>query len=215
LYEDMSETEELDDEYDLSGSPRRGLMMATLAFFAGLTTIAFYGVAGLALAYSSWLVFMLAATTLYFVYGANPYYFQLLDKGLETERAERVAKGMGQEVFPGGDTWDSLRESSTTRWTWVLDTGMGVVNAAVFELVPKYVPDAVGGASGWIGGIGGAGTLTVLPILGVFVDLYGEVGYARGFVVIVGLSAICVVVSILLKYFGPGPAEEVDESAMH
>jgi MFS transporter, NNP family, nitrate/nitrite transporter len=228
----MSEAEELDDEYDLSGSPRRGLVMATLAFFAGLTTIAFYGVAGptfqeslgisgallglllssphiskvvlrvpfgawvddigarkpilillgatlvgfvglvgtlflfypdnfgsqlyvpllvfgilagagsatfsvgiaqtsywfpedkqgfamgvfggagnigpgiinsvipfligvagLALAYSSWLVFMLAATALYFVYGANPYYFQLLDKGLETERAERVAKG--------------------------------------------------------------------------------------------------------------------------
>jgi MFS transporter, NNP family, nitrate/nitrite transporter len=97
----------------------------------------------------------------------------------------------------------------------VLGTGMGVANAAVFELVPKYVPDAVGGASGWIGGIGGAGTLIVLPILGVFVDLYGEVGYARGFVVIVGLSAICVAVSILLKYFGPDPAEEVDESAMH
>lgn len=34
----------------------------------------------------------------------------------------------------------------------VLGTGMGVANAAVFELVPKYVPNAVGGASGWIGG---------------------------------------------------------------
>jgi MFS transporter, NNP family, nitrate/nitrite transporter len=42
----MSEAEELKDEYELSGSPRRGLAMATLSFFAGLTTIAFYGVAG-------------------------------------------------------------------------------------------------------------------------------------------------------------------------
>ncbi|MDG5760616.1 MFS transporter [Natronococcus sp. A-GB1] len=97
----------------------------------------------------------------------------------------------------------------------VLGTGMGVANAAVFELVPKYVPDAVGGASGWIGGIGGAGTLLVLPILGVFVDIYGEIGYAWGFIVIVALSSICVGVSVLLKLFGPEPAEEIDESAMH
>ena len=268
------------------------------------------GVAGLALAYSSWLVFMLAATALYFVYGANPYYFQLLDRGLDSDRAQSVAEDMGQEVFPGGGTWDSLKESSTNRWTWVLvflytvsygggftalttwyptywnlfhgmslamaglfagvfvvygslvripggslsdrfggenvaavsfavmvigagiatvsqavipafvgmmvlGTGMGVANAAVFELVPKYVPDAVGGASGWIGGIGGAGTLLVLPILGVFVDIYGEIGYAWGFIVIVTLSSICVGVSILLKFFGPEPAEEIDESAMH
>src|SRR5699024_2049798 len=45
----------------------------------------------------------------------------------------------------------------------ILGTGMGVANAAVFELVPKYIPDAVGGASGWIGGIGGAGTLIIIP----------------------------------------------------
>ena len=38
----------------------------------------------------------------------------------------------------------------------VLGTGMGVANAAVFELVPLYVPEAVGGASGWIGGGGNA-----------------------------------------------------------
>ncbi|MFC6903924.1 MFS transporter [Halalkalicoccus tibetensis] len=268
------------------------------------------GIGGLAIAYSAWLVFMIVVTVLYFAYGANPYYFQLLDRGLDAEKAKGVAEEMGQEVFPAGDTWDSLRESSMNHWTWVLvflytvsygggftalttwyptywnlfhdmsltmaglfagvfvvygsliripggslsdrfggedvaavsfavmvagagiatfatgitasfvgmmvlGTGMGIANAAVFELVPKYVPDAVGGASGWIGGIGGAGTLLVLPLLGVFVDVFGEIGYARGFSVIAGLSAACVAVSVALKFVGPDASGAADESAMH
>ena len=83
----------------------------------------------------------------------------------------------------------------------ILGTGMGVANAAVFELVPKYIPDAVGGASGWIGGIGGAGTLIIIPLLGAFVDMYGAIGYARGFIVFVLLSAICAGISYALKVF--------------
>ncbi|MFB6194639.1 MAG: MFS transporter, partial [Haloplanus sp.] len=58
----------------------------------------------------------------------------------------------------------------------ILGTGMGVANAAVFELVPTFVPEAVGGASGWISGIGGGGTLVILPLMGLFVDVYGEMG---------------------------------------
>jgi NNP family nitrate/nitrite transporter-like MFS transporter len=85
----------------------------------------------------------------------------------------------------------------------ILGTGMGVANAAVFELVPVYIPDAVGGASGWIGGLGGAGTLIILPLLGLFTDLYGPIGYARGFVVFILLSLICTIVSYGLKQFGP------------
>lgn len=81
----------------------------------------------------------------------------------------------------------------------VLSTGMGVANAAVFELVPVYIPDAVGGASGWIGGLGGGGTLVILPILGIFTDIYGTIGYARGFVVFIVLSFLCVVISYALK----------------
>lgn len=42
----MAENDELRDEHDVSGSPRQGLTMATFAFFAGLTVIVFYGVAG-------------------------------------------------------------------------------------------------------------------------------------------------------------------------
>lgn len=73
----------------------------------------------------------------------------------------------------------------------ILGTGMGLANAAIFELVPKYVPDAVGGASGWIGGVGGAGTLIILPVLGAFVDAQGDIGYARGFSVFIVLSLVC------------------------
>lgn len=85
----------------------------------------------------------------------------------------------------------------------ILGTGMGVANAAVFELVPKYIPDAVGGASGWIGGIGGTGTLVIIPVLGLFADVYGQIGYARGFIVFIVLSAICAGISYVLKVLRP------------
>lgn len=77
----------------------------------------------------------------------------------------------------------------------VLGTGMGVANAAIFKMVPVYVPDAVGGASGWIGGVGGAGTLVIIPALGAFVDAFGVIGYARGFGLFVVLSAVCAAVA--------------------
>lgn len=81
----------------------------------------------------------------------------------------------------------------------VLGTGMGVANAAIFKLVPAYVPSAVGGASGLIGGIGGMGTLVILPVLGAFTDAYGQIGYAWGFSVFVGLSLGCAVVAAALQ----------------
>lgn len=87
----------------------------------------------------------------------------------------------------------------------ILGTGMGVANAAIFELVPVYVPEAVGGASGWIGGLGGAGTLLIVPALGAFVDVFGAQGYARGFVLFVVLSAICALVCFGLRVFDARP----------
>ncbi|TQQ80704.1 MFS transporter [Halonotius roseus] len=66
--------------------------------------------------------------------------------------------------------------------TFLLAVGMGVANAAVFQLVPKYVPEAVGGASGLVGGLGAFGGFAVPPLLGLFVDIYGIDGYATGFV---------------------------------
>ena len=70
--------------------------------------------------------------------------------------------------------------------------GMGFGNAAVFKLVPKYVPHAVGGASGWVGGLGALGGFVLPPILGLFADALGTRGYAGGFAAYVVLSAVAI-----------------------
>ena len=77
--------------------------------------------------------------------------------------------------------------------------GMGVNNAAVFKMVPGYAPDAVGGASGWVGGLGALGGFVVPPIMGFFVQLLGRNGYARGFLVFTALAAICLTLAITLN----------------
>ncbi len=80
----------------------------------------------------------------------------------------------------------------------IIGAGMGVGNAAVFKLVPKYVPKATGGAAGWVGGLGAFGGFVVPPILGIFVDHYGNAGYAKGFIVYVILAIISIVMSFIL-----------------
>lgn len=260
------------------------------------------GLWGLTGAYTAWLLLIVGATAAYAFFAVDAYYFQLTRKGVEREEAKRIAGTLGQDVFPSGSTWASLKDSAANRRTWVLvflyvvsfgggftaltawfptywalfhdmnivtagliaavftvygsliripggslsdryggvnvamasflvmvlgagvmtlstalvpalvgmmilGTGMGVANAAVFELVPLYVPEAVGGASGWIGGIGGAGTLLIIPALGTFVDVYGRIGYARGFVVIGVLSAVCAGVAYALKRFAPAAGD--------
>jgi MFS transporter, NNP family, nitrate/nitrite transporter len=59
--------------------------------------------------------------------------------------------------------------------------GMGVANAGVFKMVPKYVPYAVGGAAGLVGGLGALGGFIIPPFLGATVDALGVSGYAGGF----------------------------------
>jgi NNP family nitrate/nitrite transporter-like MFS transporter len=268
------------------------------------------GLWGLTSAYSIWLVFMLVVTVIYAISAVDPYYYQLRKKGNSPEEAKQTADDLGQDIFPSGGTWESLKTSAKNRRTWilvflytvsfgggftslsawfptyweqfhelplttagllagifiaygslirvpagsisdrfggeivaivsfaimalgstimtlatgfwpsilgmlVLGTGMGIANAAIFELVPKFVPEAVGGASGWISGIGGGGTLVILPLMGLFADVYGEIGYARGFAVFIALSLICVVVAIALKFFISEPDKSTDEAALH
>ena len=268
------------------------------------------GIWGLTMAYSTWFVFLVVVTAVYAVFAVDPYFFQLRKKGKDDDEAKQIADELGQDIFPSGSAWDSLKTSASNRRTWilvflytvsfgggftslsawfptywdlfheltlsragllagifivygslirvpagsisdrfggenvtivsfgimaiggaimtiatgfwpailgmmVLGTGMGFANAAVFELVPKFVPEAVGGASGWISGIGGAGTLIILPVMGLFVDVYGEIGYARGFSVFVVLSGLCVGVAVILKVFVPEPTESAGETALH
>lgn len=81
----------------------------------------------------------------------------------------------------------------------LLGLGMGVSNAAVFKLVPQEVPEAVGGAAGWVGGLGAFGGFAVPPILGTFVRSMGDQGYATGFVVFILLAGVSLCLAFLLR----------------
>jgi NNP family nitrate/nitrite transporter-like MFS transporter len=81
----------------------------------------------------------------------------------------------------------------------LVGAGMGVTNAAVFRLVPNYVPHAVGGAAGWVGGLGALGGFAVPPLLGHFVGAMGPSGYARGFVVYVVLAVASLALTLVLR----------------
>lgn len=81
----------------------------------------------------------------------------------------------------------------------LLGLGMGVGNAAVFKLVSQEVPEAVGGASGWVGGLGAFGGFVFPPILGLFVRWLGDPGYAAGFALFVGLALAALVLAYVLR----------------
>lgn len=76
---------------------------------------------------------------------------------------------------------------------------MGVCNAAVFKLVPQEVPEAVGGAAGWVGGLGAFGGFAIPPAMGLFVDGFGNPGYALGFLIFVGLAVAALACAFVLK----------------
>ena len=77
--------------------------------------------------------------------------------------------------------------------------GMGITNAAVFKLVPLYVNQAVGGASGWIGGLGAFGGFVIPPILGAVVRSQGLDGYATGFATFIILAILALGMAYLLR----------------
>ncbi len=81
----------------------------------------------------------------------------------------------------------------------LLAAGMGLSNAAIFQLVPTYVPEAVGGASGWVGGVGATGGFVLPPLLGTLVGLYGRSGYTLGFGVFVALALLSILVAYALR----------------
>ncbi len=78
----------------------------------------------------------------------------------------------------------------------LIGLGMGLGNAAVFKMVPKYVPHAVGGASGLVGGLGALGGFVIPPTLGLFAGAMGDAGYSGGFFVYVVLAVAAIMVSV-------------------
>jgi NNP family nitrate/nitrite transporter-like MFS transporter len=97
-------------------------------------------------------------------------------------------------IFTGG-------ASITAAFTgqMLLALGMGVANAAVFKLVPRFTPKAVGGAAGIIGGLGAFGGFVLPPALGIFVRLNGEAGYSQGFALFLGLALAGLLFLMILK----------------
>jgi NNP family nitrate/nitrite transporter-like MFS transporter len=86
--------------------------------------------------------------------------------------------------------------------TVTVAAGMGLQNAIVFKLLPRYVPDAVGGASGWIGGLGALGGFVIPPVMGVVTGIVGgSTGYARGFLPFAALVLLALpVVTVLDRW---------------
>jgi nitrate/nitrite transporter NarK len=82
--------------------------------------------------------------------------------------------------------------------TMVLALGMGFANAAVFKLVPKFTPKAVGGAAGIIGGLGAFGGFVIPPLMGLFVGKSGLPGYSQGFYVFLALCCLALVLFRML-----------------
>lgn len=82
--------------------------------------------------------------------------------------------------------------------TLLIALAFGFNNAAIMKLVPVYVPKSVGGASGWVGGLGAFGGFIFPIVLGRTVDVIGTIGYYRGFLVFTLLS----ITVVLITYFG-------------
>jgi NNP family nitrate/nitrite transporter-like MFS transporter len=85
--------------------------------------------------------------------------------------------------------------------------GMGVSNAGVFKIVPQAVPRAVGGAAGWVGGLGALGGFVIPPVLAFAVADLGQRGYAIGFILFVFLALFSLTMAWILKYM-PEPVRE-------
>jgi NNP family nitrate/nitrite transporter-like MFS transporter len=87
---------------------------------------------------------------------------------------------------------------------------MGLQNAIVFKLLPHYVPDAVGGASGWIGGLGALGGFVIPPVMGVVTGMVGgTAGYARGFLPFAVLVVVALPVVVVLDRWSAAHGQAV------
>jgi NNP family nitrate/nitrite transporter-like MFS transporter len=83
---------------------------------------------------------------------------------------------------------------------------MGICNAAVFKIVPQEVPQAVGGAAGWVGGLGAFGGFAIPPVMAFAVSDLGQPGYSIGFIVFVFLALMSLALTWVVKY-GSAPAD--------
>jgi len=120
-------------------------------------------------------------TIVYVVIAHDAYYFQLRANGEDVATSKRVA---GERIAILSFTMVligavllvfGLSFVPSLIGELVIAVGMGMGNAAVFKLVAKYVPEAVGGEAGW----------------------------SRGFIVYIVLAVMCIAIALILrKRFG-------------
>lgn len=82
--------------------------------------------------------------------------------------------------------------------TLLIAVAFGLNNAAIMKLIPVYIPHSIGGAAGWVGGVGAFGGFLIPPMLGQIAGTMGRVGYFRGFLLFTLMSVV--VLSII--YWG-------------
>ncbi len=75
---------------------------------------------GLPMSYFIWFLFLLIGTIIYFLFARDAYYFQLIEKGFDPETAKKIARALGQELFPTGSLVQSLIISAKEKFTWAL-----------------------------------------------------------------------------------------------
>jgi NNP family nitrate/nitrite transporter-like MFS transporter len=92
-------------------------------------------------------------------------------------------------------------------------SSLGFANAAVFKLVPKYSPAAVGGAAGIVGGLGAFGGFVIPLLMGLFVKLNGQPGYAQGFWVFVLMAVLALVLFAVLYRYAPAETAETETAS--
>jgi NNP family nitrate/nitrite transporter-like MFS transporter len=242
---------------------------------------------GISGTYLMWAAFLAAAATLFYAYGHDAYYFQLLKTVGDPAAARRLAGELGGEVLPSGGAWRSLTSSARLHTTWLLvllyftsfggyvaltawlpsyytaalnmdiataglltglgfsllaslmriaggwasdrvggarvaavayalvaggsatamlnpaasplgmaaaAVGMGMANAAVFKLLPQLVGEAVGGASGWVGGVGAGGGLVLPMLMAICTEALGT--YTASFLPIAVLGVLSLTASV-------------------
>jgi len=91
--------------------------------------------------------------------------------------------------------------------------GFGVASAAVFQLVPSYMPSAVGGATGLVGGLGAFGGFVLPPLLGFIADSFGKKGYTGAFGIYGILAVLAAFTALWLEHNAHHQRDHVPQMA--
>lgn len=190
-------------------STRESLVISARVWKTWLLVAIYFITFGGFIAMTSWLptywtaffgVSAVTAGILTAVYSLSTSIFRVLGGGVSDRVGGETTAKVFLVLMLVGAALMSLSHDRTlsVAATLIMALGMGTTNAAIFKLVAKEVPQAVGGASGWVGGLGAFGGFALPPILSLFVRSQGQDGYAAGFVTYVVIGLIALVFALVL-----------------